>query len=379
MTVRGPVDPEAVGITLMHEHILVDWSDLVEPPEEATLRSVWATPVTMDKLFFLRRGKMSLIRENLILDDESLAVEEVERFAREGGDTIVELTSLGVRRDPRALRRISQAAGVHIVMGGGVYVGSAHPEWVRDATVDALADFFTREVFAGVADTGVRCGIIGEIGTSGVEGPPSGAKQGHITQGEEKVLRAAAQASLRTRLSVSVHLDPRGKGAFTVLDILESEGVPVDRIVLSHLDIVHDHDLDYIREVAKRGAVVEFDCFGREYYGMVGEDYFFGSDAWRVESVAKLVSEGYEDQIVISQDLALKIDLHRYGGQGYDHILVNVVPMLRRAGVSDAVLTKILVENPRRILTADWDEEVIEGIKSDVRNHVRATSTVAVH
>jgi phosphotriesterase-related protein len=306
-----------------------------------------------------------------------LAVEEVQRFVDEGGGTIVELTSIGAQRDPRALRRISRAANVHIVMGGGVYYGPAHPEWVRAATVEALEELFTQEVFAGVGDTGVRCGIIGEIGTSGDMGPPSWEKRGHITQDEEKVLRAAARATFRTGLAINVHLDPRGKGGFRVLDILESEGVPADRIVLSHLDIVHDHDLDCSREVAKRGAVVEFDCFGREYYGMFGEDYFFGSDAWRVESVAKLVSEGYEDQIVISQDLAVKMDLHRYGGQGYDHILVNVVPMLRRAGISDAVLTKILVENPRRILTADWDEEVIEGIKSDVRNHVRAGSSAA--
>jgi phosphotriesterase-related protein len=360
MTVRGSVDPEAIGVTLMHEHIMMDAGDMTEPAEQLNLRSAFDCPVCMDRLFALRRTNLAFIRANALLDDEQLAIQEVQRFAREGGHTIVDLTNIGIRRDARALRRISQAADVHIVMGGGVYVDSTHPDWVRDATIEALEELFTREIIRGVGDTGVRCGIIGEIGTTG-KSPPSWVKTGHISKSEEKVLRAAGRASVRTGLAVNVHLDPRGQGAFTVLDILESEGVPSGRVVLSHMDIIHDHDLDYSREVAKRGAVVEFDCFGREYYDhswdQDGKDYFFGTDVWRVEAIVKLVTEGYGDQLVISHDLAMRMDLHRYGGQGYDHILVNIVPMLRRAGLGERALAKILIGNPRRVLTADWHEE----------------------
>ena len=108
----------------------------------------------------------------------------------------------------------------------------------------------------------------------------------------------------------------------------------------------------------KRGAFVEYDCFGREYYTDELGSLSWGHDSWRVAALTELVSEGYVDQLVLSQDVALKMDLCKYGGNGYGHILRTIVPWLRRDGVTDDELVKMLVENPRRILTIDWDEDV---------------------
>ena len=118
------------------------------------------------------------------------------------------------------------------------------------------------------------------------------------------------------------------------------------------------YELDYHRAVLKRGAFVEYDCFGREYYTDELGGLSWGHDSWRVEAIATLVSEGYVEQLVLSQDVALKMDLCRYGGNGYGHILRTIVPWLRRDGVTDDALVTMLVENPRRILTIDWDNEL---------------------
>lgn len=355
MTVLGPVDPEHVGVTMMHEHIVIDLSCNFVEPQDASVRALMRAPVTTDILWLLRRRPFSVTLDNMVIGDEELAAKEVGYYWNEGGETIVDCTSIGIGRDPRALYRVSRATGVHVVMGAGCYMENAHPPWVRDLDIEQLTQIFVRDVLVGVDGTGIRSGIIGEIGTSGVE-KGSSEKKGHITAEEEKVLRAAGRASVETGAAVSVHLDLRGQGAFRIIEILEDEGVPRDRMVMGHMDLLPD--LDYHREVAKLGVVLEYDSLGREYHSEeLGLSW--GNDVWRVRALAALVAEGYADQLVLSQDIALKMDLRHYGGVGYAHILASVLPMLRGEGIPEQAIHKMLIENPRRVLTVDWDEEVI--------------------
>ena len=355
LTIRGPIDPAEVGPTLMHEHLMVDLSCNFVHPTDASCRSLLHAPVTIDMLALLRRRPFSVTLENMVLGDEALACEEVARFHDEGGQTVVDATCIGIGRDPRALHRISRASDLHVVMGAGCYMENSHPDWVRDASVEQLTEIFERDVTVGVEGTPFRSGIIGEIGTSGVA-KGSEEKHGDITPQEEKVLRAAGRAAQATGVAVSVHLDLRGQGAFRVIDVLADEGVDPQRMVMGHMDLVPD--LDYHRAVLKRGAFVEYDCFGREYYTDELGGLSWGHDSWRVAALATLVSEGYVDQLVLSQDVALKMDLCKYGGNGYGHIMRTIVPWLRRDGITDDELVTMLVENPRRILTIDWDADV---------------------
>jgi phosphotriesterase-related protein len=161
------------------------------------------------------------------------------------------------------------------------------------------------------------------------------------------VVRAAARASLATGAAVSVHLDPRGQGAFDVLDVCREEGLPADSVILGHLD--HVPDVDYHRRVADAGAWVQYDNFGREYYWDSAEVYW-NNDDWRVRALAALVDAGHVRQLLVSQDVALKMDLRTYGGYGYDHILRDIVPALRRAGLEQSDIETILIDNPRRAL-----------------------------
>jgi phosphotriesterase-related protein len=213
-------------------------------------------------------------------------------------------------------------------------------------SAEEIAEELIAEITSGVGQMGIRPGIIGEVGTSGVD-RATGQKQGDVTEQEERVLRGCARAATETGLAVSVHLDPRGEGGDEVLNILESESLSPDRIVLGHLD--HVRSLDYHQRLVDRGVFIQYDSFGREYY-WDEEDVYWGNDAWRIESLARLVKQGYASQLLVSQDVCFKMDLRSYGGYGYDHILVDVVPALLRAGVPAEDLETVLIHNPRQVL-----------------------------
>jgi phosphotriesterase-related protein len=168
-----------------------------------------------------------------------------------------------------------------------------------------------------------------------------------VTPAEEKVLRAAGRASVQTGAAVTVHLDPRGTGAYRAIDVLAEEGVAPERMVMGHMDA--NPDPEYHLRVAERGVYVEFDHFGREYHaGHMQRPYT--KDARRVELLLELLRHGFAERLLLSQDVCAKIDLHRHGGNGYDHVLRRIVPALREAGVGDGAIRAMLVENPQRVL-----------------------------
>ena len=351
MTVLGPVDPETLGPTLTHEHIFVDTSCNFVYQEEASLQNLLHAPVSMSMLGLLRRRPFSVCLDNTRLSDESLAIEEVTRFQRAGGQTLVDCTVIGIRRDPVAVQRVARATGLNVVQGTGIYVEPSHPDWVATIKVEELAQMLIDDVRVGIAETGVRAGLIGEIGTSGVARSSSDYKRvGDITANEEKVLRAAGRASVETGAAVSVHLDVRGQGAFRIISILEEEGVAPDRMIMSHMDSVAD--LAYHKAIGERGVFVEYDSFGRDYYAdEIGVSW--GHDARRVEFLCEMLDSGFGEQMLLSQDVCLKIDLRAYGGNGYDHILTSAVGMFRRAGITEAQIAQMQVENPKRALAFD--------------------------
>src|SRR5262249_32540652 len=146
-----------------------------------------------------------------------------------GGQTIVDLTNHGLGRDPRALQAIARQAGVNLVMGCGYYVEAGHPPGLRERDVEDLADEMVRDVLEGVGDSGVRAGIIGEIGTGNPMRPS-----------EEKVLRAAARAQRATGVALNIHVSTQAGPA--ALDLALGEGVAPERVVVSHVDTFSNWD-----------------------------------------------------------------------------------------------------------------------------------------
>ncbi|TMF01665.1 MAG: phosphotriesterase-related protein [Chloroflexi bacterium] len=335
MTVRGPISGRDLGITLMHEHVFIDLTLLWDSPT-----SEWQKPLVDAEITLANRGLLQVdpyvSRRNLVLDDFGAAVAELAQFRQLGGGSVVELTTTGIRPQPAKLREVSEQTGLHIVAGCGCYTQRSHPPEVATLSESELLERLLDEIAKGLGGTDVRPGIIGEIGTSSPVHPD-----------EAKVLRVAAAAQGKTGLAINVHVAIFRREALAALDILEAAGADLSHVVISHLD--EQPDTAYHRAILGRGVYVEYDTFGSESY-FDGDGSAEPSDRERVDCLIELLDAGFGDRLLISQDVCTKVQLLKFGGSGYGHILRSIVPRLRRRGVDDATVLKLLVENPARVL-----------------------------
>ena len=362
LTVRGPVAPDQLGVTLMHEHLFLDLrkahlphvklveiegrSEPIYTTEDfpATELALWETKVGLGNLH--RDVELEPIADNYVLADEEQAVKEVMEFSDRGGGTIVDVTSIGLKRDPLALRRVSEGTGLHLVMGTGFYQKVFHPEDMDSRSVEELTDEIVRDVTIGVGDTGVRSGIIGEIG---VNGDP-------ITANEAKSIRAAARASVVTGGAISFHRGGMLGERHQSLDIVAEEGGDLGRVILGHADEI-SYELPLMLELLERGAYIQFDLIGRTHplTGAVLKGQSPNVPGVSItmavgQAIPQLIERGYEDRILLSHDVCWKVHLKRFGGFGYSYILEKFLPHLRNLGVTEAQIDKMMVHNPAAIL-----------------------------
>jgi phosphotriesterase-related protein len=332
MTVSGAIDAGELGVTLMHEHLLNDCSSCWNPPgpEDVEGLEIAESPVRMEFLGRLRNDPF-LSADNCRLDDVGTAIAEASRFAAAGGHTIVEQTCAGIGRDPRGLVRIAEATGLNVVMGCGFYLEPSHPSGVRGMSAEAVAEHIEREIHDGV--DGVRPGIIGEIGVSAA-----------FTVEEEKVLRGAARAQVRTGLPLSVHLPGWERHGHRVLDVTAEEGADPAATVLCHMNPSLE-DVGYQHSLAERGAWLEYDMVGLEFY-FADQDAQSPSDDENARAIAALIEAGFGEQLLVSGDVFIKTMLVRYGGYGYDHLLTSFPARLHRHGASPVDVERLLVHNP---------------------------------
>ena len=339
-TVLGPIEPDRLGVTLTHEHLLIDLMCYFQMPAEASEREWVGAPIEMDRLGRLARNLCNI--ENFTLLDETTAIDEVLHYKHAGGGSLVETTSIGAARDPLALARISRATGLNIIMGGGYYVPVSHPPDMDARTEDSIAEEIIRDVTTGVRETGVRSGIIGELGNT----YPLG-------DNEKKVLRAAAHAQAETGAPITIHPDLDDRSAPEILDVLVAAGADPRQVVMGHLGM-SVRDMTVLSDLADTGCFLEYDQIGS--FEDTSEGYFdfqdfVTSDIQEMEFLEFLIGRGHLDQLLVSQDVCRKMHLTRNGGKGYAHILESIVPRMRRRGFTAAQIDSILVENPHRALT----------------------------
>lgn len=345
-TVLGTISPDELGITLPHEHLLIDLRCAYREPEEVSERALSKARVEISNLYQITRDPY-INEDALTISDVELAAKEVEHFKLAGGSSIVDLTLPGIGRDPVALKRIAEATGLNITMGTGFYTEASHPAYIQRMDSDQIAEGIVKEIEVGVDDSGIRAGIIGEIGCSWT-------KEGSVTAMEDKVLRAAARAHLKTHAPINVHPYFLGRAALIPLKVLKDEGVDLHRVAVSHLDV--ELDVDFHRQVAQTGARIEYDCFGVDWtfdrmpYPPPGRLVDCPKDSQRIEALKKLIQGGYMKQLLISHDVCMKIYLKRYGGHGYDHILKRVLPMMRAMGIDQKQIETLLIDNPADFL-----------------------------
>jgi phosphotriesterase-related protein len=298
MTVRGPVSPSELGFTQPHEHIFNDIS--------------WA------------RHRYA----TLPITDELQMIEEVRFYKEAGGNTLVDVTLEHIGRDPEKLRRVSEATDVHIVMGTGFYREPYYPEYVNKTSTNELAKYMINEIKNGVGDTGIKPGIIGEIGID----------KTWIQGVEERVIRAAARAHRASGLPITIHTPSYMSLPF--FEIFDEEGVAAERIVFGHLD--NTLELDEMERVLATGAYVQFDLIGLDW---------INTDARRAKLLAELIRKGHKDRLLMSLDLGTRNRLITNGGAGFPHLIKNFLPLLRQEGVDEETIRHITHTNPARVLS----------------------------
>lgn len=334
-TVLGPIEPDELGLTLTHEHVFFDLRCLWEqpPPERAHLIDVEPTPENRaDLARDLYDSKVNLHHE-----DPDLAAREVGRFAAAGGSSIVDLTSIGLAPQPAMLRDVARATGLNIVAGAGYYREKCLAPEVLDKSVDELADELERWVVEGMDGTDVRAGILGELGT-----------MSPIRPFEERQLRAAARVQRNTGVAINVHPSIWAHEHLRIIDILEGAGADLARVAISHCDQLVEPD--WHARIATRGVLLCFDTFGAEFeYDSDGSRE--PTDTERIECLLRLLDAGRAPQLLLSHDICSRIQLHQYGGPGFDHVPTTIAGRLREAGASNDDLDQMLIRNPRRLLS----------------------------
>ncbi len=295
--VLGRLGPDELGLTQCHEHLSLDLTPAYE--------------------------------DGYRLNDLAVVGDDLRQAGRAGLQTIVDVGTDDHRRSPAFLRRLAEYSGLHVVASTGFWRDGFYPAYLAAEPVERVAEHVIRDLTEGIAESGVRAGVIGEIGSSADGMSPLA----------EKAFRACAIAQRETGVAFITHT-PEGIDALTQLDLLTSCGVDPGRILIGHVDCLDDPELH--ATIARRGAFVGFDRVGM---------LRFQSDEVRLRLVLELLGHGHGDRLILSTDLATQSRMRVRGAPGYAYLLEVFVPRMRAAGVDDATLHQILVENPRRLLT----------------------------
>lgn len=336
-TVLGLVPPSDLGPTTTHEHLYIDFSFMFRPAQDSPRPELADAAIALDNLAWIRRNYYSN-HFNLTLMDVDRTVSEVRKFRDAGGGAIVDATSMGIGRNPDALVRISQESGVHVIMGSGHYVAAVHPADMDTRSEEDIARVIIGDIVDGVDSSGVKAGIIGEIGCTWPLAP-----------NERKSLTAGAIAQQETGAAILIHPGRHSDAPMEILDVLSQGGADVSRVIMGHLDRTI-FDFNGLLRLAATGCYLEWDLFGNEgsYYPLAEID--MPSDAQRLDLIRRIGDAGYADKVVMGQDICHKHRLVQFGGHGYGHILENIVPKMRRKGFSEDVVHAITVANPARVL-----------------------------
>lgn len=329
-TVRGPIPVRDIGITLTHEHLWMDTVPLYyrqQPALQGSMCTERVTPANRDFIWSDKERILHYCEDNIRFDNIDDMVEELKDFTAAGGSTIFEVTPHDLGRDPLALREISEKSGVNIVMGGTHYYLPCLDEETLDVVyrdekkaVSLLADRMIAEFDVGVGDTGVKPGVLGEVG---LRHEPT----------NRILARAALIAQRETGAPAIFHYAP-----LWILDMAEEVGADLSKIVMGHWSMAHP-----VEEAIRRGAWVSFDQFGMNFPGIL-------TDEERAGEVLAMFERGWEKQLLLSMDICWKVRLKKCGGGGYADIFRSAFPLLIEKGIRKEQLLSLLRDNPQRLL-----------------------------
>ena len=314
-TFAGDVMEDALGVTLVHEHIFVTDPELdvnMPHPEWNEQRAIKRAVQVLTELF--------------------------DRGVR----TVVDLTVLGLGRNVQRVAEVAARVPVQLVAATGCYAAEVLPTFFRlngpglvvDG-LDPLVQLFTNDIERGIAGTSIRAGMI-----------KIASDEHGFSPDTHRVFGAAAEAHLRTGVPITTHSHAASRGGILQQDVLERHGVAPDRVVIGHSG--DSTDLAYLRGLADRGSFLGFDRFGMEHVGR---------DEDRIRMLLQLLDAGYADRIVLSHDAAVFSRMTPPSWRAahvpswtMSHLFETILPRLRAEGLDSATEHQLLVANPRRLL-----------------------------
>jgi phosphotriesterase-related protein len=340
LTVKGLINKDDLGVTDAHDHLFIKLSPhlyIEKKSGGAAKNNLWNQKISLENLGFLALDYTS-IKDNLILDDMQTAIAELIEFKKAGGNSLIDPTTIDLGRDPVALKKISNLLDINIITCTGYYKKEYNQKKLNNYTVSDIYKEMFKEITVGIGKTGVRAGIIGELGTGE-----------NISDTEKNVLIAAAKVNNEIGIPIIVHTEPWFPGWINVarqlLNILKENGANLEKVCLCHLS--HGFfKYEYFKEIIDRGAFLGFDDFGEPY----GGPEFSPSDIHKIDNLVKLIEDGYKNNILLGNDICHKMRLHKYGGWGYDHFLSNIIPKILETGVSNNIIDSLIKVNPKNYL-----------------------------
>ena len=322
-TIRGPVDAGELGTTLMHEHVIIMQPEALQNYGHAFGPSYWDEQERLDDAV----AKLSAVREA-------------------GIRTIVDPTVPGLGRYIPRMQKLNAAVDLNIVVASGVYAFLELPNFLAYRSVDAIAELFVREIREGIDDTGVKAAFL------------KCAVERHGVIGDiPRILAAIAAAAVETGVPVMVHTNAEARTGLDALEALTGHGVNPERIVIAHAG--DSNDLGYLRAIADSGAWLGCDRFGIEHFNPLAD---------RIKTLLALLAEGYGSRVHLSHDAACFLDFFVgnpfFAEEKPDYLLISnrVLPALRQEGVTQAQIDEMMIENPRRFLTASVSAESAESV-----------------
>ncbi|MCL4231132.1 MAG: phosphotriesterase-related protein [Dehalococcoidia bacterium] len=299
----GPLDTANMGFTLMHEHVLVLWPPMYQQYPE----------------LFDRASQM----EN--------AVARLTKAREAGVRTMVDLTPIDLGRDPAFIAEASRRSGMQIIVATGLYYQV--PFYFHHRPDQEMVDLFVRDITTGIGRSGVRANVI------------KCATEPEMHPMNERVLRASAKAHRATGVPICTHTYAAGRTGLDQIRVFKEEGVDLSRVVIGHSD--DSDDLSYLEQIVQSGATCGMDRIGLPAPR---------TSEQRADMISALIETGHADRITVSHDASCHIDMIAPGiadtvlpRWNYTHIPLDVIPMLRERGVSEADIRKLTVDNPRRL------------------------------
>lgn len=306
-TVLGPIKPSQLGLTLIHEHILVDF-------------------IGADN-FNKNRYDQDEVFEVMLPYLKDIRALGVTGFA--------ECTPMYLARDAELMARLSKSANIHILTNTGMYKEPYLPKYAFEKTAEELARMWIDEANNGIESTTIKPGFI-----------KIAVNPGNLIPIQQKIVRAAAITSKSTGLTIACHTG-HGVAAIETMDILEKEGVPLNKYIFVHADA--EGNVNYHIETAKRGAWVEYDSVGS------------GDPNRHIQLIKTMLDKGYEDRLLLSQDAGWYNVGQPKGGniRAFTYIIKEFMPLMEKSGINKETINKLMITNPAMALSIENKSENI--------------------